>query len=269
MAFFSSADTNQDWQTLLMKAGFVLLVVGSVFLLILSINQIRSGQFIGEADRFQNTISVSGEGEVFAVPDTAQFTFTVTEEAEAVADAQESVTQRANDIMDFLQEQGIEEADLKTTGYDINPRYEFQDTTGIPRPPRGSRTLVGYEVSQTTQVTVRDTDQVGGLLSGLGQRDVSSVSNVSFTVEDKEGVRQEARNKAITDAKQKARELADQLDVKLGDVVNFNESSNQPQFRYDVANAEGMGGDGQVSTPQISPGENRVTSNVNITYEMR
>lgn len=268
MSFFSSTDDNH-WKQLLIKAGFSLLVLGSVFLLVLSINQIRSGQYIGEADRFQNTINVSGEGEVFAVPDTAEFTFTVTGEAESVADAQESVTQRTNNIMDFLEEEGIEEADLKTTSYDINPRYEFQETTGTPRPPQGSRTLVGYEVSQTTQVTVRDTDQVGSLLSGLGQRNVSSVSNVSFTVEDKDEVRQDARDKAITDAKQKAGELADQLDVKLGSVVDFSESTNQPRFLYDTA--EGRGGDAQASasTPDISPGENRITSNVNLVFEIK
>lgn len=270
MALFSSADgQHNDWQKLLMKAGFALLVVGAAFLLILSINQIRSGQYIGQADQYQNTINVSGDGEVFAIPDTAEFSFTVTQEAEAVADAQQSVTQRSNSIISFLEEQGIDDSDLQTTGYNISPRYEFEEQSGIPRPPRGGRTLVGYEVSQTTQVKVRDTSNVGELLSGIGQREVSSVSNISFTVEDREAVVEEARSKAIADAKAKAQKLADQLGVQLGDVVNFNESSNQPRFRYDVAQqAEGMGGDAQVSTPQISPGENRITSNVNITYEI-
>jgi uncharacterized protein YggE len=269
MAFFSSADTNQhDWQKLLMKAGFALLVVAAVFLLIVSINQIRSGQYIGQADKYQNTIDVSGDGEVFAIPDTAEFSFTVTEEAEAVADAQQSVTERSNSIISFLKEQGVEESDLQTTGYNISPRYEFEEQVGIPRPPRGERTLVGYEVSQTTQVKVRDTSNVGELLSGIGEREVSSVSDISFTVDDREVVMEEARSKAIADAKAKARRLADQLDVQQGDVVNFNESASQPQFRYDVAQSEGVGGDAQASTPQISPGENRITSNVNITYEI-
>lgn len=268
MSLFSAKEDNH-WQNLLIKAGFALLVTGSVFLLILSINQIRSGQYIGQAERYQNTINVSGEGEVFAIPDTAEFTFTVTEEAESVANAQESVTERANSITSFLQESGVEDSDLQTTSYNVNPRYEYQDTSGIPRPPQGERSLVGYEVSQTTRVTVRDTSQVGDLLGGLGERNVSSVSDISFTVEDKGEVREDARSKAITDAQDKAQTLADQLGVQLGSVVNFDESTNQPQFRYEMADtAAGMSGDDTASAPQISPGENSITSNVNITYEI-
>lgn len=267
MSLFSSSENH--WQSLLTKAGFALLVMGSVFLLILSINQVRSGQYIGQAERYQNTINVNGEGEVFAIPDTAEFTYTVTEEAESVAEAQQSVTERANSITDFLQNNGVEETDLKTTSYNVNPRYEYQDRSGFPRPPQGERSLVGYEVSQTTRVTVRDTSEVGGLLGGLGERDVSSVSDVSFTVEDKDGVRQEARSKAITDAQEKAEKLADQLGVQLGSVVNFNESTDQPRLFYETADTA-RGGDAQssVSTPEVSPGENRITSRVNITYEI-
>lgn len=269
MSLFADLQNNQ-WESLLAKSGFVLLVMGSVFLLVLSINQVRSGQYIGQADKYQNTVNVSGSGEVFAIPDTAEFTFTVTDEAESVAQAQESVTQRANDITSFLQDSGVAETDLQTTGYSVNPRYEYEETTEIPRPPRGERTLAGYEVSQTTKVTVRETDQVGSLLSGIGQRDVSSVSNVSFTVDDKEGVQEEARNKAITNAKEKAQRLADQLGVRLGDVVNFSESSSQPQYRYEMADtAAGRGGDAMASTPDISPGENRITSNVDVTFEIQ
>jgi len=267
MSFFGSTDDNH-WQRLLMQAGFSLLILGSVFLLILSINQIRSGQYIGQADRFQNTINVSGEGEVFAIPDTAEFSFTVTEEAESVADAQQSVTERVNNITDYLKDNDIAETDLQTTGYDVSPQYEFQDQ-GIPRPPSGERTLVGYEVSQTTRVTVRDMSQVGELLSGIGQRRVSSVSSVSFTVEDKDAVQQEARSKAIADAKEKARELADQLGVRIGDVVEFNESTNQPRFRYETADAvAGMSGDDAASTPEISPGENRIMSSVTLVFSI-
>jgi hypothetical protein len=224
-------------------------------------------------------ISVSGEGEVFAVPDTAQFTFTVFEIAATVNVAQEVVTETQNKIIDFLKGEGISEENIKTVGYNIYPRYEYQRSAiplGAPSGvepvyyPEGRQVIVGYEVRHTIKVKVKETERAGELISGVTSLGANEVSGVSFTIEDEEAIKREARTKAIEDAKEKAEQLVKDLGVRLGPLVRFEESSGDYPiyFERSFALEEGFGGD-DVSAPQIPAGENRIVIRVNLGYEIR
>src|SRR3989344_211052 len=97
----------------------------ALFLLVSTISEFKGLRFIGSGVAASNTISVSGEGEVFAVPDTATFSVTVRETAKQVKDAQDTVTKKGNDIIAYLKAGGVEEKDIKTTDYNVNPQYEW------------------------------------------------------------------------------------------------------------------------------------------------
>lgn len=265
---FSKSDANKHWHKLLLKAGFALLSVGAVFLLVLTINQIRSGQYIGQAEDTQNTITVSGSGEATAIPDSARFTVGVTNEAETVSAAQQQSTNTMNEIIDYLKDQGVADEDIKTTRYDINPRYEYMENNSIPRRPEGERQLVGYEVSQRVQVTVTDISQAGDLLSGVGERGADDVSGLSFVVEDRERLQQEAEVAAIENTRQKARQLADALGVNLKRVVSFNQSGGYRPTQYSRLETADDASGGSAS-PQIPAGETRIEQQVEITYEIQ
>ena len=114
------------------------------------------------------TISVSGEGEVMAVPDVGQFSFAVKAEAEDAATAQEESGLKINEIISYLKEQGIEDKDIKTQNYNLYPTYRYEDKicpvgTYCPR----ERVEDGFEVSQTVQVKVRNTDDSGKIIAVL------------------------------------------------------------------------------------------------------
>jgi uncharacterized protein YggE len=267
MSLFATSQ-DKDWQALLMKAGFALLVVGTLFLLVLTINQIRSGQYIDQQEGSQNTITVSGNGEATAIPDSAQFSVGVTHEAENVADAQQQSTEAINEIISYLENQGVAEEDIKTTSYNISPRYEFMQNDSIPRRPEGERRLVGYEVSQRVQVTVTDIGNAGDLLSGVGERGADDVSGLSFVVEDREALQQEAEIAAIENTREKAQRLADSLGVSLQRVVNYNRSGGfSPQYqRLEMSDTAAASGG---ASPQIPAGESRIDQQVEITYEIQ
>src|SRR3989338_136950 len=155
----------------------------ALFLLVGTISGLKSMQFIGSGVSATNTINVSGEGEVFAVADTATFSVTVREKAKEVKDAQDAATEKGNAIIAYLKEGGVEEKDIKTLDYSVNPDYEWSQGAcpqGGYCPP-GKQVLVGYEVSQTLSVKVRDTKKAGELLSGVGSRGATEVSGLSFT----------------------------------------------------------------------------------------
>lgn len=246
----------------------------ALFLVAATVYALKSYRFIGSGVSATNSITVSGAGEVFAVPDLATFSVTVREEADDVADAQETATEKMNGIIAFLKGEGIEDKDIKTTDYSVYPKYEWvQDGICSERYcPPGRQELMGYEVAQTITVKVRDTDRAGELLSGVGSRGVSEVSGISFTIDDEDALKAEARAQAIDEARAKAEELAEQLGVRLVRVVGFYEDSyGYPEPYYGRGGiAMDMAVKSEAAAPPALPaGENKITSNVNITYEIR
>ncbi len=256
---------------LMVKMGATVLGFLALFLLVLTISNLKEWRYIGVGVPATNTITVSGDGEVFAVPDTATFSVTIQEEAKEVSDAQEVATKKANDIIAYLKGEGVEEKDIKTADYSVYPQYDYtQSACREGFCPPGRQVLRGFQVSQTLSVKVRDTKKAGDLLSGVGSRGASSVSGLNFTIDDEDALQAEARGKAIEDARTKAAELAKQLNVRLVRVVGFSESSGgYPPMPY----AYGRGGDmvmeSKAVAPEIPAGENKIVSNVSVTYEIR
>lgn len=259
------------WPRMAAAAALAML---ALFLVVSTVGALKGLRFVGSGVSATNTITVSGEGEVFAVPDMATFSVTVRERADEVADAQDTATEKVNEIIDYLEAQGVEEKDIKTADYSVYPQYEYEQAAcreGYC--PPGRQVLRGYEVSQTLSVKVRDTELAGALLSGVGSRGASEVSGLSFTTEDEDDLRAEARQLAIDEAREKASELAGQLGVRLVRIVGFSEDGSYPPMPY----AYGRGGatmDMAVAqeaklAPELPVGENKITSYVNVTYEIR
>lgn len=217
-------------------------------------------------------ISVTGEGEAFAVPDIATFSFSVRAEAADASVAQSTSAERVNAIMDYLESEGVEENDINTEYYDLSPRYEY---TAEPCPvggfcPPGERVLRGYEVNQTISVKVRNTDNAGTLISGVGERGATDVSGLQFTIDDEDTLRAEAREQAIADAKAKAEKLAKDLDVKIVRMNSFWEDQGYYPHGYGVAESREsfMTFDTAVA-PSVPIGEESISVSVNISYEVR
>ncbi|MEX1027827.1 MAG: SIMPL domain-containing protein [Candidatus Paceibacterota bacterium] len=266
------SDGVQKEKTKLFKIGSVVLLILAFFIAVQSVNALKEFRYIGSDIQPQATISVSGEGEVFAVPDTARVTFSVIETAETTEGAQRAASERIAEVLNALEALGIEENDIKTIQYTLNPRYEYSRTAcepGRPCPPEGRQMLVGYELRQTIQVKVEDREKARDVVQVLGDAGVQQIGNVDLVIDDEDALKAEARALAIADARKKAEALAKDLGVSLARVVSFNESGNYP-VAYETR-MFGLGDDGAQSapSPQLPAGENRVVSNVNITYEIR
>lgn len=258
------------------KAVFAVVVLLALFLGLKSFAEFQGLRYVGAGIQPSNTISVSGYGEAFAAADIATMSFSVSSLKPTVEQAQAEATQKVNDITAYLESAGIEEKDIKTTDYSVYPQYDYQSascpvsSSGVSYCPPGRQVLRGYEVRQTTTVKVRDTAKAGEILAGVGEKGATEVSGLTFTFDDPNKLQDEARGEAIADAKEKAEVLAKQLGVRLVRVVSFNESGGYPAPMY-YDRALGMGGAEAAvkSSPEISVGENKVTSNVSVVYEIR
>lgn len=227
-------------------------------------------------DQFEptNVVTVEGTGEVFLVPDVAQITFSVTESAASVKAAQEAATKKTDAAVEAIKGLGVDDKDVKTLSYNVSPKYEYNQPCrpgmACPGMVYGSSRIVGYEVSQTIEVRVKDTAKASEALAALGEIGVQNIYGPNFMVDDEDAARAEARGKAIEEARAKAKVLAKQLGVSLGEVISYSEGSMYPQpMMYSAVAKGGMMDTRMEAAPSLPTGENKTTVTVSITYEIR
>lgn len=219
------------------------------------------------------SFSVSGEGKTVAVPDVAQFTFTViTQGGSDIAVLQRENTEKANQAIDFAKAKGVDKKDIKTQSYNLEPRYQY---FSCPRPVAGSITptpcpppeIVGYTVRQTVSVKIRDFDKIGDIISGVVENGANSVSQLNFTVDDPTELENQARAEAIAEAKEKAEAIAVAGGFRVGRLLNIVEGGGAiPFYQTKALEAYGGGIAPAAPAPTIEPGSQEITVNVSLTY---
>lgn len=270
---FSNKMNFQEFKNLkavFVIVGIIVLASIAVWFNIDTLNKIKEGRYIGKEIETKNTITVSGKGEIYAKPNLALVNFSVVTEKKTVAEAISENTKKMNAVINSIKKQGVEDKDLKTTIFNIYPRYEYtkgEKEIEIYPYPSGKRILVGYEVNQTLEVKIRDLAKIGDIIQGATEAGANQVGDLQFIIDQEDELKSAARKEAIEKAKQKAKEISDQLGVKLVRIINFNESSVSPPFPvpYMAREASGLGG---AETPQIETGENKIEVTVSITYEI-
>lgn len=264
---------NNSFSEIFENGGVRLAVIGTLCILalfLLAETIAIASSFGRSSNPATDTITVQGNGQATLPPDVARVSFTVENTATTVSDAQAATTKQANAAIEFVKKQGVEDKDVKTLSYNISPQYSYAGPcpAGAYCPVRSPK-VTGYQVSESVQVTVRDLTKVGVLLAGLGDLEVQNLYGPAFALDDSTAGYDAARADAIAKAKTQAERLAKQLDVRLGKIVNFSESSGgypYPMYGY------GMGGDGAESKavlPDVPTGENTYSASVSITYEIR
>ncbi len=242
----------------------VLLVLLSVFVAVLIISEAVDVK--NKIETTENTITVSDTGTIYAKPDLVLTTFSITTEAKTVVEAISENTKKMNAVIQFIKEQKVEDKDLKTTSFNIYPRYEWYEKSELY--PVGKRVLVGYETQQSLQVKIRDMEKIGQIIEGATAAGVNQVGDLQFTIDNQDELKKEARAEAIEKAKAKAKELASQLGINLVRITNFSESSVVPIFYGLEREAPLSRAGGGAGAAQIETGENKIEVTVTITYQI-
>ena len=251
------------------------LMVGTFALLAISFAAIAFGmnnlQEIKHPNGQVASISVSGEGEVTAVPDIATVTFTVRESGKTVPDAQRLSEAKIAAGIKALATLGVDKKDTKTLSYTVSPKYESQQTgycNGYGCPP--TKTVInGYEVTQSVTVKVRKVDQAGEVLGLLGKANITEMSGPDFTVDNMDAVQAEAKAIAIEKAKEKAKKTAKALGVSLGSITQFSDDNGGYYPTMYMAKTVSSGMDASAERVSLPAGENVIKSRVTITYTLK
>lgn len=231
----------------------VTLLAGSMYL---------TGKYMEQQDMSPTVISVQGEGKVMAAPDIAELSFGVTTQRQRTAEeAMRILTADMQRVLDAMKAQGIEDKDITTQQLSLQPAYDWED---------GRRTNQGFEARQNLSVRVRETSEIGNVLTAATQAGANQVGGVQFTIDDPEELRAQAREDAIAQAQEKARVLARQLGKRVGDLRGYAEGgSGMPPIMYERAMmmdaTDGLGA-GPLPVPA---GEQEVRVTVTLSYELR
>jgi len=220
-----------------------------------------------DKDVQKDTIVVSGKGEITAKPDIAKISFSVMEENVDVSRASDIVNTKIKKIIDTLKADGVAEADIKTTSYDISPRYNYTNSTTYPY--GGTQVLAGYDVTQSVSLKIRDLSKSSKIITDLGTLAVTNMSGLNFTNDKYDDLVKEARDEAIVQARNEAKKLAKSLGVRLVKIVGYSEGGNNYPTYYDRAVSVQSSSVKSIAEAVLPTGENIITSNVSITYEIK
>ena len=247
-----------DSKTIGIFAGGAIAVVAILIGVLVVVTNDRSTQVtLGGSD--QSGLSVNGTGSVAVTPDVAQIELGVEVTARTVAQARSSAAEAMDEIMASLEANGVDEKDVRTRYFNIYPQYNYRDETAPE--------ITGFAVNNQVTVIVREIDTASDVLDDAiaAGGDAVRVNGINFTVDEPEQYLNEAREKAVANAREHAETLASAAGVSVGGVRSISESGGgyyppEPRFALDSAAAGG-------STP-ISPGEQELTVSVFVVFDI-
>lgn len=250
---------------------FVFIIILSLYYVGKIFTEFKSYSII---DKGYNVITLSGHGEVTSVPDMASIYFTIQKNKKTVKEAQAEVALVEKQALDFLRGMKIEDKDIKASNTSFYPKYEYVygKTACIEYycPPHvGRNVIVGYESTENITVKIRNIDDVGKIIEGLGKLAVSELNGPNFTIDNEDELKAQARKMAIDEAKIKAIVLARDLGVKLGKIISFNEGGDYRSYDGEAMMKTSNQNSAGAPTPEIPKGVNTITSDVSITYEVK
>ena len=242
-----------------MKHLWVRALVIVVFSAIFGTAQTASAQ---DSATSAGTITVTGVGSADALPDQATITTGVLTRAQTATEALDQNSERMRVIIAALQDAGLEDRDIQTRNFSVQPDYVYDNNNdGIQEPPK----LVGYTIANDLTIYIRNLEQTGELLDQLIRLGANQVRGISFGVQDQSALMEAARKSAILDARARAELYAETAGVKLGRVLQISEPSGRtspsPVFAM-AASAEA-----RAEVP-IAAGEISVSSSITIVFEI-
>ncbi|MFA5877780.1 MAG: SIMPL domain-containing protein [Candidatus Staskawiczbacteria bacterium] len=239
-----------------------------LFILAVIIIVALSGAYISKAvldfqsipGNYPREITVSGEGKVFIKPDIALISLGVVTEGSDVPTIVGQNNAKMNTIIQDIKDLNIDAKDIQTTQYSLTPRYEYDEN--------GRRFFRGYTMSQQIEVKVRDFAKIGSILDKTTNDGATLVGDLQFSIDNPAAVQQEARGKAIEEARTKAESMARQAGFRLGKLVSISEGY-YPYYGYGESLAKGGATPDAAPAPTIEPGQQEVDMTIYLTYRIR
>lgn len=246
------------------KTGRVVVaLVGMILLAGIIIVAILRDRIINQQFR---SVTVTGQGKVSYNPDIAVVTLGV--QIDKVAKPEDALNQlndKVNNIVKAVKALGIVETDIQTQNYSLYPQYDYKDNISV---------VSGYNANQQLVIKVSDYDKnpnkLNSVIAESSKAGANQVNNLAFDSSNMNDLKQEARVKAISDAKSKSDALASAAGVTLQEITGWYENYINPVPMYTTDYAKGgMGAGSAVSNPITPAGGREVLIEIGVTYNIK
>ncbi|PIU80919.1 MAG: hypothetical protein COS71_00910 [Candidatus Moranbacteria bacterium CG06_land_8_20_14_3_00_40_12] len=251
-----------DWK----EPKFILLVLSVVLLAAIIIISLVRERLVNPP---QNQVTVYGQGKVEYQPDEAIVTLGVqVDKVWSAEGALRQLNDKITRIMEAEKTLGISETDIKTGNYNLSPQYDYKD---------GVSSVSGYNANQNLIIKVKniqeDKDKTSRVIAAASGAGANQILGVEFKPSDLDSLKQEARLKAIADAKNKAPALFKASGAKAGKILGWYENNIQspdvPMANYEAGGIGGMGGSKTAANPQLPSGTQEITIEIGINYAVK
>lgn len=205
------------------------------------------------------TISVSGTGQVMTAPDMATLSIGVETRAETASAAVASNNEAAQRVIETLKQNGVEPRNVQTANFSVSPVY---DETSYQR--REGPRIIGYQATNQVVARIEELDSLGTLLDATVTSGANRIDGLSFGLQDDTAITDEARAKAVEDARRKAELYARAAGVKLGGIRSISEGGHGPIPMYDMRAAAAP----EAMKVPIERGQTTVTASVQVVWDV-
>jgi hypothetical protein len=200
-------------------------------------------------------ISVTGEANVSVPPDLALVDGGVTSEAKTAREATDANNTAMGKVLLALKIAGIDEKDVQTSRLSLQPQSA---------PNRaGPNAIVGYRTSNRVTIKVRNVSNVAAVIDTLVGAGANEIGGIQFMVSQASKLLDEARDKAVADARRKAEIYARAAGVTLGAPLSISEQGNAPPMPYRRMSA------GLQTAAPVAQGEETLSVTVNVSWAIK
>ncbi|MBY3029441.1 SIMPL domain-containing protein [Rhizobium leguminosarum] len=217
--------------------------------------------FAQEAKPREPVISVTGDGESSVAPDMAIVNLAVVKQAKTAREALDDNNKAMNEVLAALKSGGIAERDLQTSGFSIQPQYNYpQPVDGQQQQPQ----LIGYQTINSVTVRLRDLAKLGAVIDQSVTLGINQGGEIQFTNDKPDAAIEEARKAAVADAVKRAKTLSEAAGVKLGRILEINE--NVPRAMPQPVYRATMMKEASDAAVPVQGGENNYNVSVTVTF---
>jgi len=207
-----------------------------------------------------DAFNVTGTGKASVKSDQTTVRLGVQAQAPSAEAVREQMNQSINKVSAAIKALGVTETDIKTDNFNINPNYDYT--------PEGKQNIISYNGNVSLTVKVKESALANKVIDAATANGANQVGNLTFDTVDQTAAEEEARTKAIADAKMKAQKAADAAGFKLGKIINYNEGTNGGATPMYDMRAMSAAGSAEKVTTQLEAGENEISVSVTLSYEI-
>jgi uncharacterized protein len=212
-------------------------------------------------------ITVTGQAEVRVPPDEVLFTLAVENVDKDMLVANRKTDDSVKQILAIARKHNVKPEDVQTSQISVQPKYNTDDMPYEER-NRTKRVLIGYEVSKTVAIRLRDISRFDVMLADILQAGITRLSNLEFRDSQIRKHRDEARRMAIRAAKEKATLLAGEIGQSIGLAYSITETSRDYALRAAMQNVSSDAAGAAESESALAPGTLSVTAQVTVRFRL-